>query len=241
MTNTGPVGLNFTKVGDNVVEDEGNKTEDVFEAPLLNDEGKPIEKLRVELRWTQPQLANRTEGGKFSRMMGGLINSAREAEKKTDVDANAVLFVGDEDVEFAGPDNLVAAEGFVQHGGNVISGDNNTPEVLRIDLKSLATDPRTRDFTAIAITASCFKGDFTKVTGCRVTFIDDTNGAGQVIDQIRFGITANQRGGLPNNAALVAAVVKEDGVFRLRKGIKTYGRATDWRGLAPICRDSVAV
>lgn len=233
--------LNFTKVGENEVEDEGNKKEDVLQAPLKNAAGTPVGKLRVELRWTQPVLADRVEGGRVAKFMGKLVNSARDAEKKTDVDANAVLFVGEEDVEFAGPDNLCAAEGFVQHGGNVISGDNDTPETIRLDLASLATDPRTSDFTAIAFTASCFKGDFTKVTGCRVTFIDDTNGSNEVLDQIRFGITANQRGGLPNNAALVAAVVKQDGVFYLRKGIKTYGRATDWRGLAPLCRDSVAV
>lgn len=234
-------GLSFEKIGVNEIEDEGNKKEEVLQAPLVNALGVPVGKLRVELRWTQPVLADRVEGGKVSKFIGKMVNSAREAEKKTDVDANAVLFVGDEDVEFAGPDNLEAAEGFVRHGGNVISGDNNAPEVIRLDLASLATDPRTRDFTAVAFTASCFKGDFTKVTGCRVTFIDDTNGSGEVLDQIRFGITANQRGGLPNNAALVAAVVKQDGVFYLRKGIKTYGRATDWTGLAPLCRDSVAV
>lgn len=235
------MGLSFEKIGDNTVEDEGNKKEDVLQAPLVNAAGVPVGKLRVELRWTQPVLADRVEGGKVSKFLGKMVNSAREAEKKTDVDANAVLFVNDEDVEFAGPDNLVAAEGHMKHGGNIISGDNNTPEVIKLDLASLATDPLTQDFTAIAFTASCFKGDFTKVTGCRVTFFDDTNGTNEVLDQIRFGITANQRAGLPNNAALVAAVVKMGDKFYLRKGIKTYGRATDWKGLAPLCRDSVQV
>lgn len=234
--------LSFVKIGDNEVEGEGNKQESVLEAPLVNAAGTPVEKLRVELRWTQPVLADRTEGGKISKFIGKMANSAREADKKTDVDANAVLFVGEEDVEFAGPDNLSAAEGHVKHRGNVISGSDDKPEVIDLNLRAIAEDPRTSDFTAIAFTASCFRGDFTKVTGARVTFFDDTNGTNEVLDQIRFSITANQRpDGQPNNAALVAAVVKEGGVFRLRKGIKTYGRATDWRGLAPLCRASVQV
>jgi len=236
------MGLSFKKIGDNEVEAEGGKQESVMEAELRNAAGSPVQKLRVELRWTQPVLADRTEGGKVSKFLGKLTNTAREADKKTDVDANAVLFVGDEDVEFAGPDNLAAGEGFVKHRGNVISGSDDKPEIIDVDLKSLAEDPRTQDFTAIAFTASCFRGDFTKVTGARVTFIDDTNGTSEVLDQIRFSITAsNNPNGLPNNAALVAAVVKQDGVFHLRKGIKTYGRANDWRGLAPLCRASVQV
>lgn len=231
--------LSFEKVGDNEVEAEGGKTEDVMEARLVNSKGEPVEKLRVELRWTQPQLAERVEGGKFARAVGRAINSGRNAQKHTDVDANAVVFCGAEDVEFAGPDNLRALEGFVTHDGNVVKGAEDKPEVLRLNLKEIAEDPRTSDITAVAFTASCFAGDFSNVTGCRVTFYDDV--LNEVLDQIRFGITNTQTGGLPNNAALVSAVVREGPGWALRKGIKTYGRATDWRGLAPLCRASVAV
>ncbi len=232
--------LSFEKVGENEVD---GKVEKVQDALLVNAAGSPVGKLRVELKWEQPELAERVEGGRIARAIGRAVTGGRQAASKTDVDANAVIFNSDkEDVDFAGPDHLIALAGKVKHRGNVISGSADKPEVIDMDLAGLHTDPRTEDIMAVAITASCFTGDFTKVTGATVEFYDDTNGTNEFLSVVRFAITGNQGSGvnaLPNNAALVVVIVRNANGWTLRKGVKTYGRARDWRGLAPICRDSI--
>jgi len=220
------MGLNFSKTG----------VDDAQQAILVNAAGQPVKKLRAELTWTQPQAANRGGG-----WIGKKLQQARDAKNATDVDANVVIFVAKEDVEFAGPDNLRALKGLVEHKGNVARGNDDAPEIIDLDLASVAE--RESDITAFAFTASCFLGDFSKVTAARVEFYDETNGTHEPLNTIRFSITAdegrqpNQYG--PNNAALVAVVVKTPDGWALRKDVKTYGQARDWKGLAPICRRHV--
>jgi hypothetical protein len=232
--------LSFTKVGENEVD---GKVESVQDGRLVNAAGNPVGKLRVELKWEQPQLADRIEGGRVAKAVGRMFTGARQGASKTDVDANAVIFDTDKaDVDFAGPDHLSATYSLVKHRGNVISGSADTPEIIDIDLAGLHTNARTQDIMAVAITASCFTGDFTKVTGATVEFYDDTNGSNEFLSVVRFAITGNAGQGvnaLPNNAALVVVIVRNADGWTLRKGVKTYGRARDWRGLAPICRDSI--
>lgn len=239
---TQPAGkISFEKIGENSVDAEGGVVEDVMEGLLVNSAGNPVHKLGIDVFWTQPQSADRGGGA-----VGRLLNRGRDAKNHTDVDGSAVAFAGMEDVEFAGPDNLSALYGLLRHDGNVAKGNESTPERMHADLAGLFTNPRTEDISAIAITASCFLGDFTKVTGCRVEFYDETStspGEREFLTQVRFAITGNAStvaGGQPNNAALVAVLVRKPNGWALRKGVKTYGHARDWRGLAPICRDAIA-
>jgi hypothetical protein len=201
---------------------------------LVNSDGRPVEKLVIELTWEVPQSADRGGG-----RIGKFLNRGRDAANQTDVDGNVVFFVDNEDVDFVGPDHLKALRGLATHDGNVIKGDEDRPEVIRLNLVDIAQ--RERDLTAAAVTASCFTGDFSKVTGARVEFYDDTDGKKVYLDTVRFKITGSSTTHAgPDNAALVAVIIKNpDGTWDLRKGVKRYGRARDWKGLAEVCRTAV--
>lgn len=219
--------INFEKTN----RDSSNPDE--VQGLLVNSMGVPVGKLRAELSWEVPVSADRGAG-----RVGRWLGRSKDAANQTDVDGNVIFFQDDEDVDFAGPDHLRALRGLATHGGNVVKGDADAPEVITIDLAGIAE--REKDLTAAAFTASCFTGDFSKVTGARVDFYDDTTGSREHLTTVRFKITgASVPGQAPDNAALVAVVIKLAGGWALRKNVKKYGRARDWKGLAQVARTAV--
>ena len=199
------MGLNFTK------EDNGDEV-----APLGS-----VGVLEVELEWEQPQA-----GGGFMGKLKGL----RDA---TDVDVAGILFEGDEPVDYVDPKQHPSAlNGAVVHHGDVKRGTGEGGGE-RITMRLADIRDTDGDITAIALTASCPRGDFSKVAGAVCRVFDTTSGEKVHLGNVRFAVTGGHTG------ALLGVVRKTADGWSFTK-TKAYGRAGNWRQLAGLARGRVA-
>jgi stress response protein SCP2 len=199
------MGLSFTKAAN------GDET-----APL-----GAIGVLEVELEWEQPQ-----EGRGF---MGKLKSRMNE----TDVDVAGILFEGEEAVDYVDPKQHPSAlGGYVVHHGDVRKGQGEGGgECISMRLADIREVDG--DITAIALTASCPKGDFSKVAGAVCRMYDASNGTRQHLGNVRFAVTGEHTG------ALLGVVRKTPDGWVFAK-TKQYGAAGNWRQLAGLARGRVS-
>lgn len=177
--------------------------------------------LEVELEWEQPQ-----EGR-------GLFGKAKALMNATDVDVAGILFEGDEPVDYVDPKQHPSAlGGAVVHHGDVKRGaGEGGGERITMRLQDIRdTDG---DITAIALTASCPKGDFSKVAGAVCRIFDASNGTRQHLGNVRFAVTGGHTG------ALLGVVRKTADGWSFAK-TKQYGQAGNWRQLAGLARGRVS-
>lgn len=179
-----------------------------------------LTELIAEVTWDQPQ-----HGG----MLGGLRNRAG----RTDVDMSAIIFAGDEPIDYVDPKTHPAA----QDGAVVHSGDAKTAtgggEAITLKLAELDDD-----ITAVAFVISCATGRFDKITNTKVTF---RSGDGTKLGVQRFSVTTED-----NGAAIGYVLGKGDGSWvyqeQKRYGRVDYARLTTgqgWRQLASIAQRAV--
>jgi stress response protein SCP2 len=196
--------LSFTKNGD----------EEVANLPSA------VGVLEIELEWEQPQA-----GGGFMGKLKGL----RDA---TDVDVAGILFEGDEPVDYVDPKQHPSAlGGAVVHHGDVKRGTGEGGGE-RITMRLADIRDTDGDITAIALTASCAKGDFSKVAGAVCRMFDASNGARVHLGNVRFAVTGGHTG------ALLGVVRKTVDGWQFAK-TKQYGQAGNWRQLAGLARGRV--
>jgi len=177
--------------------------------------------LEVELEWEQPQVG------------GGFMGRLRDRFDATDVDVAGILFEGDEPVDYVDPKQHPSAlGGAVVHHGDVKRGaGEGGGERITMRLQDIRdTDG---DITAIALTASCPKGDFSKVAGAVCRIFDASNGTRQHLGNVRFAVTGGHTG------ALLGVVRKTAGGWSFAK-TKQYGQAGNWRQLAGLARGRVS-
>lgn len=197
--------LNFTKA------DNGDEV-----APL-----GAVGVLEVELEWEQPQ-----EGR-------GLFGKAKALLNVTDVDVAGILFEGDEPVDYVDPKQHPSAlGGAVVHHGDVKRGTGDGGGE-RITMRLADIRDTDGDITAIALTASCPRGDFSKVAGAVCRVFDTTSGARVHLGNVRFAVTGGHTG------ALLGVVRKTADGWSFTK-TKAYGQAGNWRQLAGLARGRVA-
>lgn len=176
--------------------------------------------LEVELEWEQPQ----TGGGLMGRLKG-----LRDA---TDVDVAGILFEGDEPVDYVDPkQHPRALGGAVVHHGDVRKGQGEGGGE-RITMRLADIRETDGDITAIALTASCPRGDFSKVAGAVCRVFDTTDGRVH-LGNVRFAVTGGHTG------ALLGLVRKTPDGWSFAK-TKVYGAAGNWRQLASLARGRVA-
>lgn len=176
--------------------------------------------LEVELEWEQPQTG------------GGLFGKAKALLNATDVDVAGILFEGDEPVDYVDPkQHPHALGGAVVHHGDVRKGQGEGgAEKITMRLADIRQDDS--DITAIALTASCPRGDFSKVAGAVCRVYDASNGARQHLGNVRFAVTGGHSG------ALLGVVRKTPDGWVFTK-TKQYGQAGNWRQLAGLARGRV--
>ncbi len=198
--------LNFTKTdtGANPV------------APLVGADGQPVAVLDVVLGWDQPGRS-------------GLLGRFKPA---TDIDVSAIIFCEDEAVDYVSPkEHPVALSGRVKHHGDVRSGSGEGGGE-RISLRLADLRSEDHDITAIALTASCTKGGFSKIAGAVCRFYNAGTNPENHLDNVRFDVTGS------HNGALLGVVRKATDVWQFEK-TKAYGPGGDWRALAALAKSHV--
>ena len=175
--------------------------------------------LEVELEWEQPQGS-------------GLIGRALAKMRETDVDVSAILFEGDEAVDYVDPkEHQKALGGSVLHGGDVRRGQGEGGGE-RIVMRLADIREMDGDITAIALTASCTKGSFSNIAGAVCRIFDSSSGERVHLGNVRFAVTGGHTG------ALLGVVRKTDAGWNFAKA-KQYGQAGGWRQLAGLARGRV--
>ncbi len=178
--------------------------------------------LEIELEWEQP-----TSGG-------GLMGKLRSKLDETDVDVSAILFEGDEAVDYVSPkEHQRALGGAVAHAGDVKRG-NGEGGGEKITMRLADIRDKDGDISAIALVAACSKGNFSKIAGAVCRIYDATSGERVHLDNVRFAVTGNHTG------ALLGVVRKTDAGWSFTKA-KAYGQAGHWRHLAGLARGRVTV
>lgn len=201
--------LNWTKDG----------TEEV--ADLVNNTGGAVAVLEVELEWEQPSSG------------GGLFGKLKSKLDETDVDVSAILFEGDEAVDYVAPkEHQSALGGAVVHAGDVRKGQGEGGGE-RITMRLSDIREQDSDITGIALTASCSRGSFSKIAGAVCRIYDAGNGSRVHLGNVRFAVTGEHTG------ALLGVVRKTPTGWSFSKA-KQYGAAGSWRQLASLARGRVS-
>jgi stress response protein SCP2 len=176
--------------------------------------------LEIELEWEQPE----TGRGLMGRLRGKLDG--------TDVDVSAILFEGDEAVDYVDPKSHPRAlGGAVVHGGDVVRGQGEGGGE-KITMRLADIREQDSDITGIALTASCSRGNFSKVAGAVCRIYDGSGGTRVHLGNVRFAVTGEHTG------ALLGVVRKTPVGWSFTKA-KAYGVAGSWRHLAALARGRV--
>lgn len=197
------------------------KSDDEQVAPLVDASGTSVGVLEIELEWEQPSSG------------GGLFGKLKSKLDETDVDVSAILFEGDEAVDYVSPkEHPRALGGAVVHGGDVKRGQGEGGGE-RVTMKLADIRSMDGDITAIALVAACSKGNFSKIAGAVCRIYDVSSGGRVHLDNVRFAVTGDHTG------ALLGIVRKSDSGWSFVKA-KQYGAAGHWRHLASLARGRVA-
>ncbi len=189
-------------------------------ADLVGVDGNTVAVLEIELEWEQP-----TSGG-------GFMGKLRSKLDETDVDVSAILFDGDEAVDYVSPkEHQRALSGAVVHAGDVKRG-NGEGGGEKIAMRLADIRERDSDITAIALVAACSRGNFSKIAGAVCRIYDASSGERVWLDNVRFAVTGNHTG------ALLGIVRKTDAGWSFTKA-KAYGAAGNWRHLAALASTRV--
>lgn len=201
--------LNWQKTGSDEVAD------------LVGADGGSVAILEVELEWEQPSSG------------GGLFGKLKSMRDETDVDVSAILFAGDEAVDYVSPkEHQSALGGTVVHHGDVKRGSGEGGgEKISMRLADIRTQDD--DITSIALTASCSRGNFSKVAGAVCRIFDASGGERVHLGNVRFAVTGEHTG------ALLGVVRRTASGWTFAKA-KAYGSAGNWRHLASLARGRVA-
>lgn len=191
-------------------------------ADLVGGNGASVAVLEIELEWEQPSSG------------GGFMGRLKAKLDETDIDVSAILFDGDEPVDYVSPkEHQRALSGAVVHGGDVRKG-NGEGGGEKVTMRLADIRERDSDIGAIALVAACSRGSFSKIAGAVCRIYDASGGERVWLDNVRFAVTGDHTG------ALLGVVRKTDAGWSFVKA-KQYGQAGHWRQLAGLARGRVAV